>query len=115
VAPRDFSLGAYCLDTPHAGAQDKGRVPPLRGSYQAVYHCQICRLTRICLVCARHCHASHAVSVHLKRLVDVGGPCDCGCPPPPPEPASKKKGAKVNGGATKVKTTRVLGPSFVGP
>jgi len=90
VAPRDFSLGAYCLDTPEPHS-DMDRWPPLRGSYQAVYKCPICKLTQICLVCARHCHASHAVSVHLVRQTDLrnGGACDCGVPLPPPKPKKR--------------------------
>ena len=73
-------MGRYCLDTPPQS--DKARWPPVRGSMAAVYWCRICKLDRICVVCARHCHASHYVTVHLKRLKDVGGLCDCGVPPP---------------------------------
>jgi len=99
VAPRDFSMGTYCLDTPLES--DKGRWPPVRGSYQAIYSCNICKLERICMVCARLCHASHHVRVTLARKIDLQGPCDCGVPVVVEEDYTKKKkgkNKKVSGG-----------------
>jgi len=55
----------YCIDT-IKNPDENLVIMNLRGTYETTYKCIRCCFEHVCMACARHCHAQHAVVVQFK-------------------------------------------------
>jgi len=55
----------YCIDT-IKNPDENLVIMNLRGTYETTYKCIRCQFEHVCMACARHCHAQHAVVVQFK-------------------------------------------------
>lgn len=67
----------WCMDIAPPG---KDTFDSLRGGHEIVYVCRPCRRDRVCLACARRCHASHHIDPAY-RLRNSSKLCDCSATP----------------------------------
>lgn len=63
----------WCMDTSPPGHDV---FDSLRGGHEIVYVCRPCRRDRVCLACARKCHAKHHIEPAF-RLRNSARSCDC--------------------------------------